>query len=93
MSNNANASLAKTFVTFAQANTAVIRELEAELCDVRTQLGHALEEAASNLEAFRELEFQLESCRNDRLQLNSECEYLRNELNRERDINPQDVVL
>ncbi len=93
MSNDANASLAKTFVSFAAASSEAIRAMEVELCDVRTQLGHALEEAASNLEAFRELEFQLESCRNDRLQLNSECEYLRNELNRERDINPQDVVL
>ena len=60
--------------------------MEAELSDVRTQLGHALEEAASNLEAVRELEFQLEACRNDRLQLNSRCEQLRSELEREMDL-------
>jgi hypothetical protein len=93
MSNDANASLAKTFVSFAAASSEAIRALEAELCDVRTQLGHSLEEAANNLEVVRELQYQLEACRNDGLQVSQECDRLQSELDRERDINPQDVVI
>ncbi len=76
---NANASLAKTFVSFAAASSEAIRAMEVELCDVRTQLGHTLEEAASNLEAVRELEYQLESQRCDYRQLLNRFESITND--------------
>lgn len=80
MSNDTNASLCKTFVSFAAANTAVIKGLEAELSNMRDQLGDTLESAANNLEAFTECQYKLEASRCDYRQLLNRFEAMESEL-------------
>ena len=80
MSNDTNASLAKTFVTFSKASAEVIRVMETELSDSQYHHGCALEEAANNLEAFTECQYKLAASQSDYQMLLSDNEIVRESL-------------